>query len=67
MVKNLVKEYWPTGLGVAVGALGGWLYYFYIGCANGTCPITSSPLMSVLWGALMGGLLFNSFQKQEKK
>lgn len=41
MVKNLVKAYWPTGLGVAVGALGGWLYYFYIGCHDGTCPITS--------------------------
>jgi hypothetical protein len=38
------------------------LYYFYVGCASGTCAITSKPLNSSLYGAMMGGLFFNLFE-----
>lgn len=48
-----------TALGVVIGAIGGYAYYHFIGCANGTCAITSKPLNSTLYGGLMGGLLFN--------
>lgn len=56
-----------TGIGVAIGALAGYGYYFYVGCASGTCAITSKPLKSTLYGALMGGLIFNMFVKENKK
>lgn len=56
-----------TGMGVILGAICGYLYYFYIGCASGTCAITSKPINSSLYGALMGGLLFNMFIKSPKK
>jgi hypothetical protein len=56
-----------TGLGIAIGALAGYAYYFYVGCASGTCAITSKPLNSTLYGALMGGLVFNMFVKETKK
>jgi C4-dicarboxylate transporter len=56
-----------TGLGIAIGALAGYAYYFYVGCASGTCAITSKPLNSTLYGALMGGLIFNMFVKETKK
>jgi len=56
-----------TGIGIVVGAIAGYLYYFYVGCASGTCSITSKPLNSTLYGALMGGLLFNMFIKSPKK
>ncbi len=56
-----------TGIGIVVGAVAGYLYYFYVGCASGTCVITSKPLNSTLYGALMGGLLFNMFVKSSKK
>ncbi|HQZ25378.1 MAG TPA: DUF6132 family protein [Flavobacterium sp.] len=56
-----------TGIGVVVGAIAGYVYYFYIGCASGTCTITSKPLNSTLYGAAMGGLLFNMFIKSPKK
>lgn len=56
-----------TGIGVAIGALAGYGYYFYVGCASGTCAITSKPLNSTLYGALMGGLVFNMFVKDTKK
>ncbi len=56
-----------TGIGVVVGAIAGYVYYFYVGCASGTCAITSKPLNSTLYGAAMGGLLFNMFIKSPKK
>lgn len=56
-----------TTIGIALGALLGYLYYYYVGCASGTCAITSKPLNSTLYGALMGGLLFNSFKSESKK
>ncbi|TDD95767.1 DUF6132 family protein [Flavobacterium cellulosilyticum] len=56
-----------TGIGIIAGAIGGYLYYHYVGCLSGTCAITSKPLNSTLYGALMGGLLFNMFVKAPKK
>lgn len=56
-----------TAIGIIVGAIAGYLYYFYVGCASGTCAITSKPLNSTLYGALMGGLVFNMFVKSPKK
>jgi hypothetical protein len=55
-----------TAVGVIVGAIAGYGYYHYVGCACGTCAITSKPLNSTLYGALMGGLLFNLFVKEYK-
>lgn len=53
--------------GVITGAIVGYLYYHFVGCANGTCAITSKPLNSTLYGAMMGGLLLNMFQKEKSK
>lgn len=61
------KAFLLTGIGIAIGALAGYYYYYYVGCASGTCAITSKPLNSTLYGALMGGLLFNMFVKDTKK
>jgi hypothetical protein len=41
----------------AVGALGGYAYYSFIGCASGACPISSNPWISTGYGALIGALL----------
>ena len=49
--------------GALIGALAGFLYYIFIGCASGTCMITSKPINSTLYGALMGYLLLNIFKK----
>ena len=54
-----------TVTGVVIGAIGGYLYYHYAGCASGTCPITSRPLNSALYGALMGALVLNIFKKEK--
>jgi phage shock protein E len=48
-------------VGAGLGALGGYAYYHFVGCASGTCAITSSPVNSTLYGTLMGGLFVNLF------
>lgn len=63
-MKLFIKKYWLTAIGIIVGAVGGYLYYQFVGCVNGTCAITSKPLNSTLYGALMGGLLFSMFKKE---
>ena len=61
------KAYLITGIGIVVGMIAGYLYYQQIGCVSGTCAITSKPLNSMLYGGLMGGLLFNLFVTSTKK
>ena len=56
-----------TIIGVIVGAITGYAYYYYLGCASGTCSITSKPLNSSLYGAVLGGLLFNTISDYRKK
>jgi hypothetical protein len=50
-----------------IGAIGGYLYYYFVRCNSGTCAITSKPVNSTLYGALMGGLFLNIFKKETKK
>lgn len=39
-----------------VGAIGGFLYWKFVGCQSGTCPIKSVWYLSTLWGAAFGYL-----------
>jgi hypothetical protein len=56
-----------TSIGIVIGAIAGYLYYNFVGCASGSCAITSKPVNSTLYGSLLGGLLFNMFVKEKKK
>lgn len=62
MEKTFIKEYWMMIAGTLIGAMAGYLYWRFVGCTTGTCPITSSPLNMTLWGGIMGGLLGNMLQ-----
>jgi phage shock protein E len=61
------KSNFLTIAGVMTGAMAGYLYYHYVGCINGTCSITSDPVNSTLYGAIMGGLGFNMFRSEKKE
>ena len=50
-----------------MGAAAGYAYYHYVGCVTGTCPITSKPLNSTLYGALLGFLIGMIFTPSKKK
>lgn len=64
-IKIAFKRSWLLLAGVIVGSLVGYFYWRQIGCVSGTCGITSSPLNSTLYGALMGGLFANLFRKEK--
>jgi hypothetical protein len=61
----IIKKYALVLSGIIAGAIGGYLYYHYVGCSSGTCGITSKPINSTIYGAVMGGLLFNLFKKKK--
>lgn len=48
-------------IGAVVGGILGFLYYKFIGCASGSCPITSNPYASIIYGAILGALIVNVF------
>jgi len=60
-----VKKHILKIAGIIVGGIVGFAYYHFVGCASGTCPITSSPYISTIYGALMGYLLFDMIKKKE--
>lgn len=41
-------------LGIVAGGLAGFLFFWFVGCNSGTCPITSNPYYSILTGSMMG-------------
>jgi uncharacterized membrane protein YedE/YeeE len=49
------------------GATIGLGYWYFVGCNTGTCAITSSPLNSTLYGALIGVLFINTFSRNDKR
>ena len=66
-IKNAIMKKWMIwSLGMTLGALGGYLYWYYVGCVSGTCAITSSPVNSTLYGGLMGVLIVNVFEGKKK-
>ena len=57
----------PALIGIILGAIGRYFYYTEIGCASGTCPLTSNPYLSILWGASIGYLLGDMFTRKKRK
>ena len=53
--------------GLILGAIGGYFYWAQVGCASGTCAITSNPWMSTAWGAALGYLVFDMFNGKKAK
>ena len=53
-------------VGILIGSVAGLLYWKFIGRESGSCPISSSPYISTLYGAILGGLLFSIFRIEKK-
>lgn len=61
-----MKTWYLWAAGLLIGSLAGYAYWSYIGCASGTCAITSSPVNSTLYGGLMGLLIANLFTSSKR-
>jgi phage shock protein E len=64
-MKKLLLNNKLTVIGAILGAIGGFLYYYFVGCASGTCGITSSPVNSTLYFAVLGGLIMNMIKSND--
>jgi len=68
-MKNLIQNRKIAILFTVLGALGGFLYWKFIGCNTGSCAIKSVWYWSTLWGSAVGYLLgdfLNDFIKKRK-
>ena len=66
--KNPSRSYLlKLGLCFLAGALGGFLYYYFIGCQNGTCPISSRPGVTTVYGGAIGLVLGLGFVRRIPK
>jgi hypothetical protein len=72
-IRKKIKELLNTFnlIGLALGGIGGFIFYINTDTTvTGSFPITSSPISSVIWGALIGFLLadilYQSFKKRHK-
>lgn len=61
MSKTEKEKRWKKHLLLVVltvlGAVGGYGYYRFVGCASGTCVITSNPYISTIYGGVIGALI----------
>lgn len=53
-------------IGAFTGAVAGFFYWKFVGCISGTCAITSDPVYSTIYGALLGGIFFGLFRSEKK-
>lgn len=56
-MKDRMKKWLRPALFILGGGLVGLGYYYLLGCSTGSCVITSSPLTSMAYMALVGWLL----------
>jgi hypothetical protein len=61
--RSILKWYIP---GLVAGAVAGYFYWKFYGC-DGTCLITSSPVRSSIYFAVMGTIVNSMFKPQQKK
>ena len=55
-MNRLILKYWKHAVFTIVGAGLGFAYWKFVGCAGGTCPLTSNWHTSTLFGGLIGML-----------
>jgi len=55
------------GIFALFGAIAGFAYYYYIGCYNGHCLISSNPYISTGYGMAAGMLLGWDTSKSKKE
>jgi hypothetical protein len=58
-IKGFLKSrnFWRPFLGILIGGIAGFFYYYFIGCKTGSCPITSHSYSTVIVGGIMGYLI----------
>ena len=58
----MMRKYLPEIAGTFIGAVGGFLYWKFVGCLSGTCAIKSNWYLMIPWGMVLGYLLGSLFR-----
>jgi hypothetical protein len=66
-MRKTFQLHWAVFIFSIAGIAGGYLYWRFIGCQSGTCPITSNWYSSVLMGGIMGYLAGDTLKDFQKK
>lgn len=61
---QIIEKYWLYAAGSIAGGLAGYLYWYYVGCLSGTCPLKSTPTVSILLGIMVGAYLSGFIQRR---
>lgn len=59
-MKKFISSNKYSVIGVLLGATSGYFYWYFVGCASGTCVIQSVWYNATFFGALMGYLAGSS-------
>jgi hypothetical protein len=65
-LKNWLYRNRLYAAGTITGAIVGFFYWKLIGCSSGTCAITSKPINSTIYFAMVGALVFGLFKNEKK-
>ncbi len=52
---------------ILIGALAGFMYWHFVGCTSGACPIYTRWYLSTLYGAAFGYIISGFLIKDAKK
>lgn len=52
---------------ILIGIIGGYLYWRFVGCQTGSCPLKSNPYYTIAVGGLFGYLIPDMFYERKKK
>jgi len=66
MVRLMKKRKFEIIGGIA-GIIGGFLYWKYVGCISGTCPIQANWYSMIPYGLVMGILVGSMFKPKKSE
>lgn len=68
-MKSGIFRYIPFAnvVGIMLGGIGGYIYYLKVVCVTGGCPLTSNPIITIVWGGALGYLFSDLFRKRKSK
>lgn len=61
------KKVYIKLIGIVVGGIGGFLYWKFVGCASGTCPLTSNWMIMTGYGILIGYVITDFIPMKQKQ
>jgi hypothetical protein len=63
VMKEFIKKHLLVIVFSAAGALGGFLYWKFVGCMSGTCVIKSVWYLSTIYGLVLGYITGGLFKE----